>query len=349
MKILVIRRDNIGDLVCTTPLLAALRQHYPNAWIGILANAYNAEVLHANPHVDAVFVYRKAKHRAAGESKLGIWLETAALMLRLRRQGIDLAVVASPGGERYARMVGARRILADKPSQPAHEVERCCAMLVPLNLQPGVRLQPGPLGVWPRPELLSRLQARLAQEHAARFSSAAPADYAPPLNATTLAVHISSRKPTQRWPAESFVQLIRQMLAEQPFARVLLFWSPGAADDPLHPGDDDKAAAIIAACHDLPVFPLATHTLAELVAGLALADLVFCSDGGAMHIAAGLGKPVVCMFGDSPPAQWHPWGVPHIVLQAPDRLVSAISVAAASAAIADLRARTVAAATEEKA
>ncbi len=28
-KFLVIRRDNIGDLVCTLPLIAALRHHYP--------------------------------------------------------------------------------------------------------------------------------------------------------------------------------------------------------------------------------------------------------------------------------------------------------------------------------
>ena len=30
-KILVIRRDNIGDLVCTTPLISALRRRFPEA------------------------------------------------------------------------------------------------------------------------------------------------------------------------------------------------------------------------------------------------------------------------------------------------------------------------------
>ncbi|MBI3715416.1 MAG: hypothetical protein HY255_05435 [Betaproteobacteria bacterium] len=43
--LLVIRRDNIGDLVCTTPLLAALRTHFPQARIEVLANSYNAPVL----------------------------------------------------------------------------------------------------------------------------------------------------------------------------------------------------------------------------------------------------------------------------------------------------------------
>ena len=36
MRILVVRRDNIGDLVCTTPLFAALRRQYPQAWLGAL-------------------------------------------------------------------------------------------------------------------------------------------------------------------------------------------------------------------------------------------------------------------------------------------------------------------------
>jgi len=318
MKILVIRRDNIGDLVCTTPMLSALRQHFPQAWIGILVNAYNAEVLYGNPDLDEVFVYRKAKHRAAGSSKWRIWLETARLMLRLRRRGIDLAIVASPGGERYARMVGARRIIRDKPGQPAHEVERCCALLAPL----GLPLAPGPLTLRPQPRVVQRLQLAWA---------AFPLKPGP-----VLGIHVSSRKATQRWPAEAFAELIRRVLESGQIGRVLLFWSPGAAHHPLHPGDDEKAAAILAACAGLPVLPVVTGALAELVAGLSLADLVFCSDGGAMHIAAGLGKPIVCMFGDSPPAQWHPWGVPHVVLQTPARVVSAITVPEAQQAITQL-------------
>ena len=62
MKILIIRRDNIGDLACTTPAIAVLRQHFPEAEIGALVNSYNAEVLRGNPNVDHVFVYQKLKH-----------------------------------------------------------------------------------------------------------------------------------------------------------------------------------------------------------------------------------------------------------------------------------------------
>src|SRR5262249_46468920 len=48
-RILVVRRDNIGDLVCATPLLAALRRQFPGAHIAALVNSYNAAVLAGNP------------------------------------------------------------------------------------------------------------------------------------------------------------------------------------------------------------------------------------------------------------------------------------------------------------
>ena len=37
-KILIVRRDNIGDLICTTPLISALRRRYPRAHLAALAN-----------------------------------------------------------------------------------------------------------------------------------------------------------------------------------------------------------------------------------------------------------------------------------------------------------------------
>ncbi|HTL26250.1 MAG TPA: lipopolysaccharide heptosyltransferase family protein, partial [Burkholderiales bacterium] len=72
-RILVIRRDNIGDLVCTTPLLHALRLQLPDAYLAALVTQYNVAVLARNPDLDAVHSYTKAKHRAEGDSILRIY------------------------------------------------------------------------------------------------------------------------------------------------------------------------------------------------------------------------------------------------------------------------------------
>lgn len=307
MKILVIRRDNIGDLLCTTPLLAALRHVWPDAWIGVLANRYNAPILAGNPDIDDFFAYEKAKHRAAGKRRLTVWRETAMLLWRLRRMRLDVVLCASPGSRRFARMLAPRRIIEADRSGDEHEVAITARLLLPL----GVNATPGPL---------------VLHADATRQATLRAAMDLPQNGGRCLAVHISARKPRQRWPIERHAELIRRVLATGLVSRILIFWAPGAATDPLHPGDDDKAAQLVSQLGDLPVTPVATHELPELVAGLSLANAVICSDGGAMHIAAGLGKPIVCFFGNSSAERWHPWGVSYELLQKPSRDVADISV-----------------------
>lgn len=306
-RILVIRRDNIGDLLCTTPLLATLRVARPNAWIGVLANRYNASILAGNPDIDDFFAYEKAKHRAAGKSRLTVWWETAKLLWRLRRMRFDVVLCASPGSHRFARMLAPQRIIEADRSGGEHEVAITARLLKPL----GIAATPGPL-------VLHADTARQSTMRAAMNLSQN--------DERCLAVYISARKPKQRWPIERYAELIRRILATGLASRVLLFWAPGTTADPLHPGDDDKAAQLMSQIGGLPVTPVATHELSELVAGLSLADVVICSDGGAMHIAAGLGKPIVCFFGNSSAERWHPWGVPYELLQPTSHDVADIGV-----------------------
>ncbi len=91
-KILVVRRDNIGDLVCTTPLIAALRSRFPDACICALVNSYNLPVLENNPDIDEVSAYTKAKHRPPGKSIIAIYWDRFRLLLRLRRERFDYAI-----------------------------------------------------------------------------------------------------------------------------------------------------------------------------------------------------------------------------------------------------------------
>lgn len=322
MKILVIRRDNIGDLVCTLPLIRRLREHYPQAWIAALVTSYNAEVLQGCPDLDAAFRYTKAKHLAAGESALGAMWARLRQLWQLRREKIDLVLLPASGAQasarRMAKLVGAKRVIAqdDIAADPAaqHEVPRAANLLRALDLPvtdlPAAR-------VTPRARLLAAAQAKLG---------AGP----------VLGLHISARKPSQRWPAERFAELIRRLHAADPALHFALFWAPGASDNPLHPGDDAKAQQIIAACAGLPLTPMPTHELGELIAGLAACSRVLCSDGGHMHLAAALGKPIVCLFGKSDAARWHPWGVPYRLLQPASLEVNEVSVDEVEAALAAL-------------
>ncbi len=341
MKILVIRRDNIGDLVCTTPALQALRQQFPTARIDVLVNDYNAPVLADFPGIDAVHAYRKGKHRHADEPRWSPYLARLRLLWRLRRQRFDWAIIAganfSSHALRLARLVGARRTVGYLPSGQAavaglsdgirhdgqlrHEVEDVWRLLQPL----GVVGTPGPLLVVPALPLQSRLAAQLA---ATGRQSGRP----------LVAVHISAREPERRWPAEHFIALIEALTAEHG-QEVLLLWAPGAADDARHPGDDALAQRILSALAGRPVHPMPTRHLDELIAALSLTDLVVASDGGAMHLAAALGKPLLAFFENLPQKtlRWYPWQVAHELLVSPQLTVADIPVAAVLAAYRRVR------------
>lgn len=329
MRILVIRRDNIGDLVCTTPLFAALRARYPQAHIAALVNSYNAAVLQGNPDLDAVHVYTKLKHRLPGQSALGIVLDRLRMLKELRREPFDVIVLASAGFNRHAlrfarqlrrRQVvgfangnepGARHITVRMPAKSyaeLHEVQ-VLALLAQAMDVPGAD---GPLRVFPRAEHVRAWQERLPELSGA--------------DQPWVAVHISARERERQWPVERWSELIGRLAAEG--VGVLLVWAPGRQSDPRHPGDDEKAGQLL--CHfsgHARVRGAPTQSLDELIALLSLCRAFVGADGGALHIAAALGLPVVGLYEGvvRKKDRWHPWRVPHELLVSGTREVTGIS------------------------
>lgn len=326
-RILVVRRDNIGDLILTTPLLSALRRAKPDAWIGILVNSYSSAVLAGNPDVDAVFAYDKAKHRP-DKHRLMVYFETMRLIRKLRRLAIDQVLLAGPGAQHQAyslcRWVNSRSIIGfvtpdfhpPKITNPVpygegaklHEVQDIWRLLAPLGIE-------GPIPPC-RVYADSNLVRHWSEYLAAKSTGDGP----------LIAIQLSARRVKQRWPAIRFASLI-QMLHVNLAARFVLLWSPGTSEDTRHPGDDAKAVEVCSYLPTgLPMVACPTKTLADLVAVVSLATLVITPDGGAMHVAAGLDKPVVALFGDSSTNRWHPWQTPHRILQGRNQDVADIDV-----------------------
>ena len=332
-RILVIRRDNIGDLVCTTPLIAALRAKFPEAFLAALVNSYNRDALSGNPRLDAVFAYTKAKHREAGESLLGAYFNRIRVFFALRRLHFDYAILATPHYQphalRFARAAGVAKVIGFTDSEGQHGID------IPVPYGDGGTLHEAedvfrlgaPLGIsGVTPSLEVFADAGALERVRQALGSAAMK------GGRLIAVHISARKPSQRWPAERFAAAMRDLHARHA-ARFVLLWAPGSERNPQHPGDDEKAAAVMKLSEGLSVLPWPTAKLADLVAALSLSDAVLCADGGAMHLAAGLGRPIICLFGDSQPSRWRPWGVPHVVLQPESRNVGDVGVAEVVAAL----------------
>ncbi|XBS69339.1 glycosyltransferase family 9 protein [Acerihabitans sp. KWT182] len=334
MKVLVICRDNIGDTILTTPLIGALSEIL-HCQVDVLVNSYNAEVLKGNAHVAKIYTYTKTHHRDNTSSIIKIIAYRIKILFEIKKSDYDAVIIGKGVWDKRAlhwvRFSKAKRIIALGkrphpkitdliplcPSPYVHFVELFHHMLAPL----GIDSRPGRLELHAQTELVDFYRKR----------------YAINGDKWVIALQLSSRKVTQRWPAENFIALARRLAMTIP-CRLILLWSPGATDNPRHPGDDDKARYIAEACRDLPLTPIPTLTLSELFAAMSLCDLLVSSDGGAMHVGAALDKPTVALFGDSDPGHWAPWQVPHRILQNVEKDVRTLSVDKVFHAVMNLRA-----------
>lgn len=103
-RILVIRIDFLGDMICTTAFLHALKQRWPLAEIHVLANKYNREALSRNPDVSVVhtYVYSKQCERNQKAGRVQAIFDRLALIWQLRRLRFDLLVIPNGGMNKTA-------------------------------------------------------------------------------------------------------------------------------------------------------------------------------------------------------------------------------------------------------
>ncbi len=301
-RILLVRNDNIGDLVCSIPAIQLFREIHPSARIDLLVNSYNAPVVESlvPRWVDRLVIYQKTKHVGWSPGQL---LHLVKFYLGLRRAHYDRVILLVGGFSRqsyaFATYSRASEIVGyDLPSgglrysEGVHEVEsswhlacHACGVdrPVPLEIQYPVRAQ-----------------------------------------GNRVALQITSRKPGNRWSVDSFVELSRRIAAEGK-GKPILLWSPGSELIRTHPGDDEKAASILGKAPDW-VEARPTATLSELMSVLGECRTLVTPDGGAMHLGAAMGLNVVALFGQSDPVRWRPWTPRARVLQSSSRSVEDISV-----------------------
>src|SRR5690349_13175267 len=114
LRVLIVKRDKLGDLLLTTPVLAHLAHRMPHAEIHLLANDYNAWVVRGHPALHRTWTYARA--REGGRLRVAAALSQLPLFWRLRQQRFDVAIVMggdeSHRGIRRAIASGAARIVA---------------------------------------------------------------------------------------------------------------------------------------------------------------------------------------------------------------------------------------------
>ena len=291
---ILIRANNwIGDVVMISPAVRAIREHFRQARIAILAKRWVLDALRGSPTFDDLIEYdSEGAHRGpVGRLRLARPLRRQRFDLAvLFQKAFDAAAIAVLAGARlrvgYAtdrRSMLLTHALAPPPAD-THHVDAFLGLARALGC---------PVGD-PRP--FFHLDAPARDAASAILGGAGSPDRSP-----LVALHPGASKEPRAWHPERFGILGRRV-AEQAGARVALLGAPGERE--------------ILERTMTPIPPerrlLLPLDLSIKVVGAILerSDLFVGSDSGPMHVAAALGVPTVGIFGPGSPARTAPVGPP---------------------------------------
>lgn len=273
-RVLVVRADNLGDVVLATPAIRALSRAVPHAVVDLLASPVGARVASMIPAVRDVLTV-SASWQQAGKPRPATQLasEEWQLVEQIRARHYDAMIVftshsQSPWPVAHVGMlagIGMRAVHSTEfggavathwvtpPPTGTHQVDRCLHLLAALGIPPaGTELE---LAIPASPTTGGVVLAPGGSCSSKRYPAARFARVARLLGDAGLAVRVTGS------PAE------RELVDE----------------------------VVTGAAHPL-VEPLGEIGVPALAAAIAGADVVVCNNSGCLHLADAARTPVVCTY-----------------------------------------------------
>jgi ADP-heptose:LPS heptosyltransferase len=309
-RLLVVRPDNLGDVLLAAPALAALRAAAPAARIDLLVSPAGAAAAALLPEVSGTVVARVSWQRFGSDAvAAGAVSPDADLVVELARGGYDAAVLLtsfsqSPWSAAYVCQQAGIPVRAGlskefggaalthwvpAPDDALHQVDRALHLL-------------GQLGV---PARGTALNARVGPaDRAAAQRALADAGLDPTVPHAVLLPGASCA--SRRYPASRFGEVAGLLGAEG--VPVAVCGPAGERDLVTQVAAGRPGVGALAGVLDVP-------GLAALLAGAAVA---VTNNSGGMHLADAVGTPVVALFaGTEQTGQYRPRSVPAAVLTVP--------------------------------
>jgi heptosyltransferase II len=272
-NVLAVRFSSIGDVLLTTPLFRAIRQRHPAARITVLTKEAYAPLLSHNPHIERVIGVASGRPltSVAAELRAGGYTYRLDLHDSLRTRLLRTLV---PGRWR---------------TYPKHRMARTLLIYTKRNLYRDRRpvaeryfSAARDLGVVPDGKPPEFVLGVAAEREVGDWLGSVGVTQSGPL----IAVAPGAAHATKRWPLEHWRALIGRLIARGLDVAIV-----GGADDKsigaeLSQTGDGRAVSAAGALGLQATGALLRRSVA-LVSG----------DTGVMHMASGVGTPVVALFG----------------------------------------------------
>ena len=331
-RICLIKPSALGDVVQTLPLLGALKERFPKAEISWVINSELAELLAGHPHLHEIIRFERR----------GGFAGWRRLLCELKRKQFDL-VFDLQGLLRTGLMTWATRAPLRIGLETAREGSHlaCHALLpdtgkrVPAHLRYWRVAESLGMGNLRRETILpirdedhSSVWEQLSQLPIRRGSTGgnkSRLQITDSVKSTTseprlswrrgplLAVHPGARWRTKRWPVGQFAAVAAKAARHYGFSTVVL---GSEKERPLAIQFEQLLNRFVPTA---PVLNMAgCTTLKQLAAVLNAADVLLSNDSGPLHLAAGLGTPVVGIFTctspirSGPPGDQHEWVITNL-------------------------------------
>ncbi len=315
-NVLCIRPDNLGDLLMTSPAIRAFKKSVPNRKITLLTSGAGSKIARFIPEIDDVMTYDIPwyKHGNPASGK-----EVYDIVDAIKERAFEAAIIFTVFSQNplptamLCYMAGIKRVAGYCRENPynlmsdwvpdhepvykvKHEVERQLELVQHLGAivtHDNIVLSTSPTA---RRAILDKMKSEGID-----------------LEAPWLVLHPGVSEVKRQYPVDYFAEVTRRVIHELGYQVVIT----GV--------ESERSLASHIIKHSGP----GTHTLAgkldvaELIALIAEAPLLIGNNTGPVHIAAGVGTPVVVLYAMTNP-QHTPWRIPNKVLtfQVPELLKS---------------------------
>lgn len=301
-RILIIATRQIGDVLCTTPLMRRTRELWPNAVIDVLGYEKTMGMLAGNPEVNEVI--ESPEHPK--------WPEYKKLIRRIFRC-YDLAIVTQPSDRAHIYgLLAAPTRVGIVPTSKSHNWLKKLLCLHTVELD-----------YWKQHVVVERLRLldlfwrETNQEAKVSYplSVAVTPPSAEPLpqdlidfvgTGPIVVIHATPMWKFKRWPVQNWAELISALVMAG--RRVVLTGSPSQQDRELNAQIRSRVA------QEFPNVPLSQVrdcagqlTLGQTTALLKLAQLYIGVDTSITHLAAACGTQTIALFGATAPPNFGPW------------------------------------------
>ena len=321
-NILIVRQHNqLGDMLCSVPLFAAVRKRFPKAHITLVASPINYEILFSdiNPYIDKVITYRKAPFKNLIEFykelrdhnyQIGIVPSTVSISRTSHFINYFSGAKVRVGVKSIDHKLNSVEYLLNVKSEfnwdsrKFHQTER--------NLDVGRQI-----GCDLTEKEKKNVMIHLSKEETDFADSFIEGNFQDK-NKLIVSMHPGAGKVPNRWNKENFIELTKKLYDKY---NCYFLITSGMIDKEITDDVKEKLMKLNINCVLLENTPVR-----KVGAVIKRTDLYITNDTGTLHVAGGVDANIISLFGPTHGYEWAPAGDNKICIQSPTDNINDITV-----------------------